>query len=145
MIEKLGEVTKANLAISLNATNNKTRDVLMPINRKYPIEVLLKACRAYPLAPRQKITFEYILIKGVNDHMDDARKLVKLLSPIKAKINLIPFNEHSGCAFKCPDEQTIHDFMEILLNKNFTAIVRKSKGRDISAACGQLNAKVTQE
>ena len=145
MIGKLGEVTKANLAISLNATNNKTRDMLMPINRKYPMEVLLEACRIYPLAPRQKITFEYILIKGVNDHMENARQLVKLLSPIKSKINLIPFNEHEGCSFKCPDEQTIHDFMEILLNKNFTAIVRKSKGRDISAACGQLNAKVSRE
>ena len=143
MISKLGESTKVNLAISLNATNNKTRDLLMPINKKYPIERLLDACKTYPLSPRQKITFEYILINNVNDSIEDAKRLVKLLSPIKAKINLIPFNEHEGCEFKCPEESVVHTFMGILLDRNFTAIVRKSKGRDISAACGQLNAKVT--
>lgn len=134
----LGRDGRVNLAISLNATENKTRDKLMPINRAYPIETLLAACKAYPLAPRQKITFEYILMKGVNDSLDDARRLVRLLSNVKAKINLIPFNEHTGCAFLRPERHQIQAFLKILLDKGFTAMIRWSKGEDIGAACGQL-------
>ncbi|MFZ5564440.1 MAG: 23S rRNA (adenine(2503)-C(2))-methyltransferase RlmN, partial [Thermodesulfobacteriota bacterium] len=93
---QLGRDTTVNLAVSLNATDNATRDMLMPVNKTYPIEVLLEACRAYPLSNRRKITFEYILMAGVNDSEKDARRLVKLLRPIKAKVNLIPFNEHEA-------------------------------------------------
>lgn len=142
MIPRLGEATRTNLAISLNATNNKTRDLIMPINQRFPLEILLETLKRYPLSPRQKITIEYILIKGVNDSMEDAKRLTRLLAPIKAKVNLIPFNEHEGCDFRRPGEEVIHAFMGILLDRNFTAIVRKSKGQDISAACGQLSAKV---
>ena len=133
--------TKINLAISLNASENKTRGMLMPINKKYPIEQLIDACIHYRLAPRNKITFEYILIQGVNDSAEDAHRLTKLLRPVKAKINLIPFNEHPASEFKRPDESVILKFQEILHQKNYTAIIRHSKGRDISAACGQLSAK----
>ncbi len=139
-LSDLGRDTKINLAISLNATDNRTRSMLMPVNRRYPIEQLLDACKNYPLAPRRKITFEYILIKGINDSVEDANRLVKLLRPIKSKINLIPFNEHNGSDFKRPEESVIHQFQEILHQNNYTAIIRHSKGQDISAACGQLRA-----
>ena len=137
----LGQDTGANLAISLNATDNSTRDMLMPINRKYPIETLLQACRDYPLPPHRRITFEYILIKGINDTPADAYRLANLLKPIRAKINLIPFNEHEESDFQPPPESDILRFRDILLQKNYTVIIRRSKGRDISAACGQLRVK----
>lgn len=137
----LGRDTKVNLAVSLNATDNETRNRLMPINRKYPLEVLLAACRNYRVAPGRWITFEYILIKDVNDTEKDARRLAKLLRPIRSKINLIPFNSHEGCEFKRPDEAVINRFQEILIDKNYTVMIRQSKGRDISAACGQLRAR----
>jgi 23S rRNA (adenine2503-C2)-methyltransferase len=113
----------------------------MPINRKYSIETLLETCRRYPLAPGRRITFEYILIKGINDSKKDAGRLAELLRPIRSKINLIPFNSHDGCQFERPDEAVIHQFQDILLNQNYTVIIRRSKGQDISAACGQLRAK----
>ena len=141
----LGRDTDVNLAVSLNATDNKTREMLMPINRKYPLEMLLEACRNYPLPPRKKITFEYILIKGINDSQQDAQRLIKLLRPIRSKVNLIPFNEHAGSPFKRPEEATIETFLQILVDHHITAIVRKSKGQDISAACGQLRAKAECE
>jgi len=134
----LGRETTVNLAISLNATDNKTRNMLMPINRKYPIEKLLDACAIYPLMPRRRITFEYILIKGINDSLEDAKRLVKLLRPIRAKINLIPFNAYEGSEFNRPEESTILNFKEVLNQNNYTAVIRHSKGQDISAACGQL-------
>jgi 23S rRNA (adenine2503-C2)-methyltransferase len=137
----LGRDTKVNLAISLNATDNDTRSRLMPINRKYPIETLLEACRTYPLPAGRRITFEYILIHGVNDSEADARRLAKLLQPIRCKINLIPFNSHEGCDFKRPPESKIQAFYKILFDKNYTVIIRRSKGQDISAACGQLRAR----
>jgi len=138
--EDLGRDSKINFAISLNATDNTTRSMLMPINDRYPIEQLIDACARYALTPRGKITFEYILIRDVNDTMEDAQRLVKLLRPVKAKINLIPFNEHPASDFKRPDESTILRFQKILHDKNYTAIIRRSKGVDISAACGQLSA-----
>jgi len=137
----LGRDTAVNLAISLNATDNKTRDMLMPINRKYPIQKLLEACAQYPLLPRRRITFEYILIKGINDSRQDAERLAKLLRPIRAKINLIPLNTYEGCDFERPEESAIENFKEILNRKQYTAIIRHSKGQDISAACGQLSGK----
>ena len=138
----LGRDTRVNLAISLNATDDDTRTRLMPINRKYPIADLIAACRRYPLPPRRKITFEYILMKGINDSMADAQRLVKLLRPIKAKINLIPFNEYPGSEFKRPDPSRISQFQEFLADHHYTAIVRHSKGQDIGAACGQLRARL---
>lgn len=141
-LSDLGRNTTVNLAISLNATDNKTRDMLMPINRKYPIERLLNACAGYPLKPRRRITFEYILIKGINDSEENAKRLVTLLRPIRAKINLIPFNTFQGSDFQRPEESVILRFKEILNKNNYTAIIRHSKGQDISAACGQLRANL---
>lgn len=144
-LSDLGRDTTVNLAISLNATDNKSRNMLMPINRKYPLEKLLDACAEYPLKPRRKITFEYILIKGVNDSIKDAKRLVKLLRPIRAKINLIPFNAYEGSEFNRPEESVIRNFKEVLNQNNYTAIIRHSKGQDISAACGQLSANLMRD
>jgi 23S rRNA (adenine2503-C2)-methyltransferase len=130
-----------NLAVSLNAADNKTRNRLMPINRKYPLEKLMKACRQYLPAPGRRITFEYILIKGINDSVDDAERLAKLLRTIRCKVNLIPFNTHEGSDFERPAEAVIQAFYDILFGKNYTVIIRRSKGQDISAACGQLKAR----
>jgi 23S rRNA (adenine2503-C2)-methyltransferase len=137
----LGRDTRVNLAISLNATDDKTRSRLMPINRKYPLNKLLEGCRRYSPAPGRRITFEYILIKGINDSEDNARRLAKLLRPIRCKINLIPFNPHGGCDFDRPPEAVIQAFYDILFAENYTVIIRRSKGQDISAACGQLRAR----
>lgn len=141
-IIQLGHDCSVNLAISLNATTDEMRSQLMPINKTYPIHQLLAACRAFTMKPRNKITFEYILIKGLNDTKEDAVRLAKLLAPIKAKVNLIPFNEHDQSDFKRPSKKQISDFLQILLDRNLTAITRKSKGEDILAACGQLKAKL---
>ncbi|PID40232.1 MAG: 23S rRNA (adenine(2503)-C(2))-methyltransferase RlmN [Proteobacteria bacterium] len=138
----LGRDTRVNLAISLNAADDDTRSRLMPINRRHPIADLLAACKRYPLPPRRKITFEYILMKGVNDSLADARRLAKRLRPIKAKINLILFNEHPGSDFERPQENHVIRFQELLADQHYTAIVRHSKGQDIGAACGQLRAKL---
>ena len=138
-LQDLGRDTGVNLAVSLNATDNVTRDGLMPINRTYPIEMLLETCRTYPLTSGRRITFEYILIKGINDSEMDANRLAKLLRPLKAKVNLIPFNAFEDSGFSRPNEATVHRFQEILLKHHFTAVIRHSKGQDISAACGQLS------
>ena len=135
----LGLDTRVNLAVSLNATDDATRNFLMPINRTYPLDQLLDACRRYSLRPNRRITFEYVLIKGVNDSLNDAKRLAHLLRPIKAKINLIPLNEHAGCDLKRPDDTIIGRFQDVLINNHYTVMIRKSKGQDISAACGQLN------
>ena len=141
-ITQLGLDTDVNLAVSLNATTDELRSRLMPINQKYPLGQLLEACRTFTMKPRKKITFEYILMKGVNDSKIDALKLVRLLSPIKAKVNLIPFNEYENSEFKRPSKDQVSEFLQILLDRDFTAIIRKSKGDDILAACGQLRAKL---
>jgi 23S rRNA (adenine2503-C2)-methyltransferase len=137
---EFGRRSRVSLAVSLNAADDDTRSRLMPINRTYPLEALLEACRSYPLPPGRRITFEYILIKGVNDSPEDARRLARLLHPIRCKVNLIPFNPHAGSGFERPPEQAILAFQEVLLRKYFTVIIRHSKGQDISAACGQLRA-----
>ena len=142
LVSKLGDLgrdTRVNLAVSLNAADNTVRNRLMPINRKYPIEVLLEACRRFPLPAGRRITFEYILLKGVNDSEQDAQRLAKLLRPIRAKVNLIPFNAFRGSSFCRPDDGAILRFQEILLHHHYTAVIRRSKGQDISAACGQLS------
>ncbi len=136
----LGRDTDISLAISLNATDNATRSRLMPINRRYPLEDLLEACRRYPLEPQRRITFEYILIQGINDASADARRLADLLRPIRAKINLIAFNEHVASPYQRPSEETVLSFQKILVEQRYTAIIRRSKGQEISAACGQLHA-----
>jgi 23S rRNA (adenine2503-C2)-methyltransferase len=136
----LGRDTKINLAVSLNAVDDETRNRLMPINRKYPIQALLEACRQYPLPKGRRITVEYILFKDVNDSVDQARKLARLLAPVKAKINLIPFNPYPGSPFGRPGDRTIQAFQEVLIGKHLTSVVRYSKGQDIMAACGQLRA-----
>ena len=141
----LGNDTQINLAVSLNATDNDTRNSLMPINRKYPIEKLIQACAHYPLKNRKKITIEYILIKGINDRPEDARRLARLLKPIKAKINLIPYNTYEGGPFECPDESVISRFQDILIASHYTVMIRRSKGQDISAACGQLRARAIED
>lgn len=139
---ELGRRIKVNLAVSLNATTDEVRNQLMPVNRRYPLKELMEACRAFPLAPRQRITFEYILIQGVNDSQADARRLVKLLHGIKAKVNLIPFNEHTGSDCRPPTESVIRAFQTYLLDRQIVAVRRAGKGQDISAACGQLKGKL---
>ncbi len=140
-IDDLGRDVRVSLAVSLNAADNATRNKLMPINRTYPIEMLLSACRTFPLPSRQTIMFEYVLIAGVNDTPKDAERLARLLRPIRAKINLIPFNPYEGTEFRRPDEDSILAFQKVLLDRHYTAIIRHSKGGDIGAACGQLRAR----
>lgn len=140
-IEKLGALDSC-LAISLNATDDETRSLLMPINRRYNLQKLLAACRRLPLKPGRRITFEYILLKDINDSIADASRLVRLLKPLKSKINLIPFNEHPDLPFHRPSGERISSFQAVLLDSGLLSIIRKSKGADISAACGQLRGKV---
>ena len=141
-MNELGQRIKVNLAVSLNATTDEVRNELMPVNRRYPLRELMEACRKFPLAPRQRITFEYILIHGVNDSQADARRLVKLLHGIKAKVNLIPFNEHSGSDYRRPSDADIRVFQTYLLDRQIVAVRRAGKGQDISAACGQLKGRL---
>ncbi len=135
---ELGRRVEVNLAVSLNATTDEVRDMLMPVNRRYPLKELMAACRAFPLRPHRRITFEYILIGGVNDSLEDARRLVKLLHGVKGKVNLIPFNEHTGSSFRSPAPAQMDAFQTYLLDRDIVATRRASKGQDISAACGQL-------
>ncbi len=128
------------LAISLNATTNEIRDTIMPINRKYPLEVLLRACKEYTDETKEMITFEYVLLKGVNDSRDDAHRIVKLTRGIPSKINLIPFNEHPGSGFNRPASKEVGEFQKILMSLGKHVLVRKTMGRDIFAACGQLRS-----
>ena len=127
-----------NLAISLHATTEAQRDRLVPINRKYDIEELIEACRQMPLRRRGKITFEYVMLAGENDSSEDARRLVKLLRGLKAKVNLLPLNEAAGIEFTRPSNDVVDRFAKILADADVTVSVRKSRGRDIRAACGQL-------
>jgi len=142
-IERLArESLRVKLAISLHATSDEIRDRIMPVNRGFAIEELLAACRRFPLPVRQRITFEYVLLDGVNDAPADARRLVRLLKGIRAKINLIPFNEWEGSAFSRPPLPRILAFQSTLLGHGITATIRWSKGEDIGAACGQLREAV---
>ena len=127
-----------NLAISLHSTTEDQRDMLVPINRKYGLQELLDACRRFPLKRRNRITFEYVLLDGVNDTPEDARRLVRLLAGIKAKVNLIPLNPAPGIPYARPSDTRVNRFAEILADRHITVSVRKSRGRDIRAACGQL-------
>ena len=139
---RLGAECGTMLAVSLHATNNALRDKLAPLNRKYPIESLLQACRDYPGASNaRRITFEYVMLKGVNDTPAEARALVRLLKGLPAKINLIPFNPWPGSPYACSDWDTIERFSEIVFNAGYASPVRTPRGRDILAACGQLKSE----
>ncbi len=141
-IPRLGKSgVRVNLAVSLNAATDAVRDMIMPVNRRYPLNELIAACRRYPLEPRRRITFEYVMIKGVNDSPEDAKRLSVLLRGIRCKVNLIPLNPFPGSEFGRPDDATVQRFQKILLDANYTAPVRSSRGRDISAACGQLRER----
>jgi 23S rRNA (adenine2503-C2)-methyltransferase len=127
-----------NLAISLHATNETQRDLLVPLNRKYNIADVIDACRRFPIKRRSRITFEYVMLAGVNDSPADARHLVSLLNGIRAKVNLIPLNEAAGIPFSRPSDERVDAFAQILADRYLTVSVRRSRGRDIRAACGQL-------
>lgn len=140
-ILRWGEEAGTMLAISLHAVRDDLRDVLVPINRKWPIADLLDACRAYPgLSNAKRITFEYVMLKGVNDSLDDAKALVRLLAKIPAKINLIPFNPWPGAPYECSDWEQIERFAEVVNRAGYASPVRSPRGRDIMAACGQLKS-----
>jgi len=145
-LERLAtEPLMPNLAISLHATTEDQRDMLVPINRKYGLAELLDACRRFPLKRRERITFEYVLLNEVNDTPEDARRLVKLLHGIKGKVNLLPLNEAAGIPFGRPADDRVNRFARILADHGITVSVRKSRGRDIRAACGQLITESTRK
>jgi 23S rRNA (adenine2503-C2)-methyltransferase len=142
-IERLGrENLKVNLAISLHAADDETRGRLMPVNRSWDLAALMAAVRKYPLAPRQRAFFEYVLLDGINDSPEDAARLARLLRGLRAKVNLIPFNDWEGAGFTRPSIARILAFQTILLDAGITTTVRWSKGEDIGAACGQLREQV---
>ena len=134
------ERTPFRLAISLNASDEETRTYLMPVNRRYPLNKVLALCKDFPLGRRVRITFEYVMVEGINDSSQDAKRLLRILRGIPSKINLIPLNEAPEIPFRKPSEERVKRFQEILMEGGLTAIVRNSKGREISAACGQLRA-----
>ena len=142
MLGPLGDDVNPALAISLHATNDNLRNELVPLNKKYPIAELLDACRNYAgLSNARRITFEYVMLKGVNDSPAEARALVKLLKGIPAKINLIPFNPWPGTFYECSDWETIEAFSDIVFNAGYASPIRTPRGRDILAACGQLKSE----
>ncbi len=137
-IERLGrEKVRPKLAISLNASSDEQRDKIMPINRKYPLEKLFEACHSYPQRPWEHLTFEYVLLGGFNDSPDDARRVVRLLANLRAKVNLIPWNP-GDLPYEKPDMKRVAEFKAILTDKDLPAFVRASRGQDVMAACGQL-------
>ena len=142
-IEKLGDDVNVNLAVSLNATTDEQRDAIMPrVNKKYPLAQLLAACRRFRTPPNRRITFEYVLLAGVNDSDEDARRLTKLVHGIPAKVNLIPFNPHPRSPYGRPADERVRAFQRILLAKDIATSVRQARGQDIEAACGQLGGPV---
>jgi 23S rRNA (adenine2503-C2)-methyltransferase len=142
MIKRAGDEIGSSLAISLHAVRDEIRDVIVPINKKYPIKELIQACRDYPGASNaRRITFEYVMLKGVNDSLADARALVKLIAGIPAKINLIPFNPWPGAPYECSDWEQIEKFAEVVNRAGYASPVRTPRGRDIMAACGQLKSE----
>ena len=141
MIERCGAELGVGLAISLHAVTDELRDELMPINRKYPLAQLLAACQRYPGASNaRRITFEYVMLKGINDSPADAKALVRLIAGIPAKINLIPFNAWPGAPYECSTQDAIAKFATIVNKAGYSSPVRKPRGRDILAACGQLRS-----
>lgn len=146
MIPKLGADTGVNLAISLHAVNDALRDQIMPINKKYPLAELMRACRDYPgLSNARRITFEYLMLKGLNDGLADAKELVRLVKDIPAKFNLIPFNPWPGAPFETPDLANVKRFSDYLFEQGYSAPIRRPRGQDILAACGQLRSESQRE
>ncbi len=142
MIKRAGAEIGSALAISLHAVRDEVRDVLVPLNKKYPIAELLEACRTYPgVCNARRITFEYVMLKGINDSLPEARELVKLMKGIPAKINLIPFNPWPGAPYECSEWEQIEKFAEVLNRAGYASPVRTPRGRDIMAACGQLKSE----
>lgn len=142
MMERCGEEIGVNLAISLHATTDDTRDILVPINKKWPIQELLDACRSYPgVNNARRITFEYVMLEGINDSVEDAKRLVSLIRGIPAKINLIPFNPWPGSNYVCSSDEQIERFAQVVLKAGYPSPVRTPRGRDILAACGQLKSE----
>src|SRR5687767_871632 len=145
-LERLAtEPVMPNLAISLHATTEEQRDLLVPINRKYGLKELLDACRRFPVKRRERITFEYVMLDGVNDTPEDARRLVRLLHGIRGKVNLLPLNEAAGIPYKRPSDDRVNHFARIVADHGVTVSVRKSRGRDIRAACGQLITETSRQ
>ncbi len=145
MMERLGQDVNTGLAISLHAVTDEVRDYLVPLNKKYKIAQLLEACKKYPnVSPQRPITFEYVMLKDVNDSEEDAKGLVKLLKQLPAKVNLIPFNPWPGAAFECSSKKKIASFAAILERAGFESPVRRARGQDILAACGQLKSESTR-
>jgi 23S rRNA (adenine2503-C2)-methyltransferase len=136
--EFVREVPGVGVAVSLHAADDVTRGKIVPPNRKWPLKEILKTCRSLPLSERQRITFEYVLLSGVNDSPEDARKLVGLLRGIRCKVNLLPWNPFPGVSFERPADSRVGEFRRILIQSGLDAFVRQSKGLDIRAACGQL-------
>jgi len=146
MIARAGNEIGSSLAISLHAVRDDIRDEIVPINKKYPIAELIESCRTYPGASNaRRITFEYVMLKDVNDSLADARALVKLVAGIPAKINLIPFNPWPGAPYECSDWAQIEKFAEIVNRAGYASPVRTPRGRDIMAACGQLKSESVKE
>jgi 23S rRNA (adenine2503-C2)-methyltransferase len=146
MIKRAGEEIGSSLAISLHAARDEVRDVIVPINKKYKIAELLDACRNYPgVSNARRITFEYVMLKGVNDSLADARELVRVIRGIPAKINLIPFNPWPGAPYECSDWEQIEKFAEIVNRAGYASPVRTPRGRDIMAACGQLKSESVKQ
>ncbi len=141
MMRRCGEELGVNLAVSLHAVNDEVRDRIMPINKKYPLAELMRACRDYPTNNARRITFEYVMLKGVNDSLADARALAKLVEGIPAKFNLIPFNKWPGAEFDCSDMGQIRKFSDFLFEQGYSAPIRQPRGSDILAACGQLKSE----
>ncbi|MDP1625541.1 23S rRNA (adenine(2503)-C(2))-methyltransferase RlmN [Parvibaculum sp.] len=145
MIERAGDEIDCMLAISLHAVDDETRNKLVPLNKKYPIAELLEACRNYPgVSNARRITFEYVMLKGVNDSLEDAKALVRLLKHIPAKINLIPFNPWPGSPYECSDWEQIEKFADVVNRAGYASPVRTPRGRDIMAACGQLKSETVK-
>jgi 23S rRNA (adenine2503-C2)-methyltransferase len=145
MIERAGNEIGSMLAISLHGVTDEVRNKLVPLNKKYPIKDLLDACRNYPgVSNARRITFEYVMLKGVNDSIADAKELVRLLKGIPAKINLIPFNPWPGSPYECSDWATIEKFADVVNRAGYASPVRTPRGRDIMAACGQLKSETVK-
>jgi len=140
-MRRFGEETDVKLAVSLNATTDEVRSAIMPLNRRWPIADLLAACRDFPMKKGRRITFEYVLLGGVNDSDEDATRLSRLVKGIPAKVNLIPYNENPGLGFRAPEPERVESFRDRLVGANVTAVIRRNRGRDIAAACGQLAAE----
>jgi 23S rRNA (adenine2503-C2)-methyltransferase len=140
-MKRLGEETAVKLAVSLNATTDEQRATLMPIDKRYPLARLLEACRAFPMKQGRRITFEYVMLGGVNDSDEDAERLARIVAGLPAKVNLIPYNPNPGLGYEAPAPGRVEAFRDVLVRRNVTAVVRRNRGQDIAAACGQLAAE----